>query len=92
VGRRRAVGAVPVVVETGPVARTDAVRLTGVFVVDCRRLSRMNEEFLDMETVTVELDAETLEELDDLAFAEHRENRDAAIRDLIDEWLKTRDE
>lgn len=46
----------------------------------------------DMETVTLELDGETLEEIDDIAFAEHRDNREAAIRDLLDEWLKTRDE
>ncbi|WP_338738024.1 ribbon-helix-helix protein, CopG family [Haloplanus salilacus] len=46
----------------------------------------------DMETVTVELDAETLEEVDDIAFRDHRENRAAAIRDLLDEWLKSRDE
>jgi metal-responsive CopG/Arc/MetJ family transcriptional regulator len=46
----------------------------------------------DMETVTVELDEETLDEVDDIAFADHRDNRAAAIRDLLDEWLKERDE
>ncbi|WP_435066583.1 ribbon-helix-helix protein, CopG family [Haloplanus sp. C73] len=46
----------------------------------------------EMETVTVELDAETLAEVDDIAFADHRDNRDAAIRDLLDEWLKSREE
>jgi metal-responsive CopG/Arc/MetJ family transcriptional regulator len=51
----------------------------------------MDEEFLDMEAVTIELDEETLEAVDDLAFAEHRENREAAIRDLLDEWLKADD-
>ncbi|RCU48192.1 ribbon-helix-helix protein, CopG family [Haloplanus salinus] len=45
-----------------------------------------------METVTIELDAETLEEVDDIAFADHRENRAAAIRTLLDEWLKAREE
>ena len=41
-----------------------------------------------METVTIELDAE----VDDIAFADHRENRAAAIRTLLDEWLKAREE
>jgi metal-responsive CopG/Arc/MetJ family transcriptional regulator len=45
-----------------------------------------------METVTVELEEETLDAVDDIAFADHRENRAAAIRTLLDEWLKTRDE
>ncbi|MFB6161095.1 MAG: ribbon-helix-helix protein, CopG family [Haloferacaceae archaeon] len=52
----------------------------------------MDEEFLDMETVAVELEPETLEAVDELAFADHRDNRGAAIRDLLDEWLKRRDE
>jgi Arc/MetJ-type ribon-helix-helix transcriptional regulator len=46
----------------------------------------------DMETVTVELDAETLEAVDDRAFTDHRDNRAAAIRTLLDEWLKAREE
>jgi metal-responsive CopG/Arc/MetJ family transcriptional regulator len=46
----------------------------------------------EMETVTVELDAETLDEVDDIAFSDHRENRAAAIRTLLHEWLKSRDE
>ncbi|AXG07505.1 ribbon-helix-helix protein, CopG family [Haloplanus rubicundus] len=46
----------------------------------------------EMETVTIELDAETLDEVDDIAFADHRENRAAAIRTLLDEWLKTKGE
>jgi metal-responsive CopG/Arc/MetJ family transcriptional regulator len=46
----------------------------------------------EMETVTIELDAETLDEVDDIAFADHRENRAAAIRTLLDEWLKTNGE
>jgi len=46
----------------------------------------------EMETVAVELEEETLDAVDDIAFADHRENRAAAIRTLLDEWLKTRDE
>ncbi|GAB6862612.1 ribbon-helix-helix protein, CopG family [Haloplanus litoreus] len=46
----------------------------------------------EMETVTVELEEGTLDAVDDIAFADHRENRAAAIRTLLDEWLKTRDE
>jgi predicted transcriptional regulator len=48
--------------------------------------------FAGMETVTIELDAETVDEVDDIAFADHRDNRAAAIRTLLDEWLKTREE
>ncbi|MFB6108981.1 MAG: ribbon-helix-helix protein, CopG family [Haloplanus sp.] len=50
----------------------------------------MDEGHLDMETVTVEFDEETLAALDDVAFADHRDNREAAIRDLLDEWVKAR--
>ena len=46
----------------------------------------------DIPTVTIELTEEELEEIDDIAFANHRDNRDAAIRDLLDEWLKDRDD
>ncbi|MFB6102853.1 MAG: ribbon-helix-helix protein, CopG family [Haloplanus sp.] len=46
----------------------------------------------EMETVTVELDAETLDAVDDIAFTDHRDNRAAAIRTLLDEWLKSHDE
>jgi hypothetical protein len=68
-------------------------RLTELFVVDPRDISPMDEgDGLDMETVTVELDAETLEEVDERAFRDHRDNRAAAIRTLLDEWLKHRDE
>ena len=49
------------------------------------------DEFDDLETVTLELEDETIEAVDEKAFAEHRENREAAIRDLLDEWLKTRE-
>lgn len=51
----------------------------------------MNEAFLNLEEVDVELDEALLEAVDDKAFADHRDNRDAAIRDLLDEWLKEQD-
>ncbi|MDS0281932.1 ribbon-helix-helix protein, CopG family [Haloarcula onubensis] len=51
----------------------------------------MDEAFLDLEEVDVELDEALLEAVDDKAFADHRDNRDAAIRDLLDEWLKEQD-
>jgi Arc/MetJ-type ribon-helix-helix transcriptional regulator len=50
----------------------------------------MDEAFLDLESVEVELDEELLDAIDDKAFADHRDNRDAAVRDLLDEWLKQR--
>lgn len=52
----------------------------------------MHLDHLDMEEVTIELESEELEQVDDLAFAEYRDNREAAIRDLLDAWLKERDE
>lgn len=52
----------------------------------------MNLDHLDMEEVSIELDPEEVDELDDIAFANHRENRDAAIRSLLDAWLKNRDD
>ena len=52
----------------------------------------MDETFLDLEEVDVEMDEALLEAVDEKAFADHRENRDAAIRDLLDEWLKSREE
>jgi len=51
----------------------------------------MDESLADLDTVTLELEDETIEAVDEKAFAEHRENREAAIRDLLDEWLKTRE-
>jgi len=51
----------------------------------------MDEAFLDLEEVDVELDEALLEAVDDKAFADHRDNRDAAVRDLLDEWLKQQD-
>jgi Arc/MetJ-type ribon-helix-helix transcriptional regulator len=50
----------------------------------------MDEAFLDLEAVEVELDEELLDAIDEKAFADHRDNRDAAVRDLLDEWLKQR--
>lgn len=52
----------------------------------------MNHDFLDMDSVTLEFTDEELEQIDEIAFENHRENRDAAIRELLDEWLKARDE
>ncbi|MBO4247381.1 ribbon-helix-helix protein, CopG family [Halomicrobium sp. IBSBa] len=51
----------------------------------------MDEAYLDLEAVELELDEELLDAIDEKAFAEHRDNREAAIRDLLDEWLKERD-
>ncbi|MES3516830.1 MAG: ribbon-helix-helix protein, CopG family [Natronomonas sp.] len=48
----------------------------------------MNERTIDLETVTVTFDEETIEALDEKAFVDHRDNREAAIRDCLDEWLK----
>ncbi|CCQ33651.1 Ribbon-helix-helix protein [Halorhabdus tiamatea SARL4B] len=52
----------------------------------------MNDVLSDLEEVTVEFDEETLEALDEKAFRDHRDNREAAIRDLLDQWLKEREE
>ncbi len=52
----------------------------------------MDEAFLNLEEVDIELDEALLEAVDEKAFADHRDNRDAAIRDLLDEWLKQRDD
>lgn len=52
----------------------------------------MHSGDLDMPTVTIELTEEELEQIDDIAFADHRDNRDAAIRTLLDEWLKETDD
>lgn len=52
----------------------------------------MDETFLDLEEVDIEMDEALLEAVDEKAFADHRDNRDAAVRDLLDEWLKQRDE
>lgn len=52
----------------------------------------MTDGLLDMEEVSIELTEEELEEIEEIAFKEHRDNRAAAIRGLLDEWLKKRDE
>ena len=52
----------------------------------------MDEAFLNLEAVDVELDEALLEAVDEKAFTDHRDNRDAAVRDLLDEWLKQRDD
>lgn len=48
----------------------------------------MDKAYLDLETVEIELEEGALEAIDEKAFADHRDNRDAAVRDLLDEWLK----
>jgi metal-responsive CopG/Arc/MetJ family transcriptional regulator len=50
----------------------------------------MHQDHLDMESVTLEFSEEELERIDDIAFADHRDNREAAIRELLDTWLKDR--
>jgi hypothetical protein len=52
----------------------------------------MDGETLDLESVTVAFDEETIEAIDRKAFADHRDNREAAVRDLLDEWLKAQDQ
>ncbi|MEZ3117076.1 ribbon-helix-helix protein, CopG family [Halobaculum sp. MBLA0147] len=52
----------------------------------------MDETLLDMDEVTLELTDEELAEIDEIAFRDHRDNREAAIRELLDEWLKRREE
>jgi predicted transcriptional regulator len=52
----------------------------------------MHQDHLDMESVTLELSEEELDRVDDIAFADHRDNREAAIRELLDQWLKAREE
>jgi len=52
----------------------------------------MHQDHLDMESVTLELSEEELDRIDDIAFADHRDNREAAIRELLDQWLKAREE
>ena len=52
----------------------------------------MDESRLDMESVIVEFDEDTIAAIDEKAFTEHRNNRQAAIRDLLDGWLKRADD
>lgn len=51
----------------------------------------MDKPLFDLEAVTLKLEDETIEAVDEKAFTEHRGNRDAALRYLLDEWLKTRE-
>jgi len=51
----------------------------------------MDKAYLDLEEVELELDEALLEAVDEKAFADHRDNREEAIRELLDEWLKSRD-
>jgi metal-responsive CopG/Arc/MetJ family transcriptional regulator len=50
----------------------------------------MTDQSLDLTEVTVEFDEEVLEQVDELAFRDHREHREAAVRELLDQWLKER--
>lgn len=52
----------------------------------------MDEVLQDMEEIPLEFDEETLDAIDEKAFRDHRENREAAIRTLLDEWLKARED
>ncbi|WEL16297.1 MULTISPECIES: ribbon-helix-helix protein, CopG family [unclassified Halorhabdus] len=52
----------------------------------------MNDILSDLEEVTVEFDEEIIDALDEKAFQDHRDNREAAIRELLDQWLKEREE
>lgn len=80
-----------VVVTDAARTRSPDGRLTELFGATSHRCISMDESLADLETVTLELEDETIEAVDEKAFAEHRENREAAIRDLLDEWLKTRE-
>jgi len=68
------------------------VRLTEIFSCVCHLFPSMNDGLLDMDEVTIELTEEELEAIEEIAFKEHRENRAAAIRGLLDEWLKERND
>ncbi len=48
----------------------------------------MSDDEPGFESVSVSFEEETIEALDEKAFADHRDNRAAAIRDCLDEWLK----
>jgi hypothetical protein len=48
----------------------------------------MTNALSEMSEVTIELDEEELAELEDRAFKDHRGNTEAAIRTVLDEWLK----
>ena len=48
----------------------------------------MSSDSFEYDDVTVGFDSEILDAIDEKAFVEHRGNRDAAIRDLLDEWIK----
>lgn len=73
-----------------PSTRSPDDRLTELYVSACRRFIPMDEPLFDLETVTLKLEDETIEAIDEKAYTDHRGNREAAIRDLLDEWLKTR--
>jgi metal-responsive CopG/Arc/MetJ family transcriptional regulator len=51
----------------------------------------MIERVDDMEQVSIELDEDVLEAVDKKAFKDHRENREAALRSLLNDWLMSQD-
>ncbi len=75
--------------DSGPRIASTA-RLTQVFEPVWRYHMGMDEVLCDMEEITLEFDEETLEAIDSKAFRDHRENREAAIRTLLDDYLKER--
>ncbi len=52
----------------------------------------MNDILSEMPEVTLELSEEEIAAIDEKAFADHRENREAAIRTLLAEWLEQREQ
>ncbi len=52
----------------------------------------MTDRAPEMTEVTVEFDEAVLEEVDEVAFRNHRDHREAAVRELLDRWLKARAE
>ena len=72
-------------------SRESHVRLTGIFHRARTTTAAMNGDALDMDEVTLELTDAEIEAIDDRAFRNHRGNREAAIREALDEWLKQRD-
>jgi len=47
----------------------------------------MQDALADMETVTIELEEAEVDAVDDIAFRDHRDNREAALRGLLQKWL-----
>jgi len=51
----------------------------------------MIERVEDMEQIAIQLDDDVLDAVDKKAFKDHRENREAALRSLLNDWLQKRD-